>query len=197
MAEGLKLSGISFCSGEHAGENRAGAPRGPSKFIVYDYADPAGRTSGDAPNDPLVELTFSFGRNVSLRQLSAFAKEKLLHLLFHDFLRVGIEGVQPVFVHDHLGMLQPKLPGIFRNAFVHTLANLAPPRNTIQPRQVPVKLDAVHHARARLYRFAGCRCRTTRFVRHAFPCWSAQSHALGNKAERLVPAILSASGSSR
>ena len=74
------------------------------------------------------ELAFRFRRDVSFGQFRSFAEEKLLHLFFHDFLRIGIERIQPVLVHDHLGVLQPQLPGVFRNVFVDALANLTFPR---------------------------------------------------------------------
>jgi len=49
-----------------------------------------------------VGSAFCFGGYVAFGEAGAFAEEELLHLLFHDFLRVGIEGIEAVFVHDHL-----------------------------------------------------------------------------------------------
>ena len=46
-------------------------------------------------------LTFASLGDVAFGEFGAFAEEKLLHLLFHDFLRIGIEGIQAVLVHDH------------------------------------------------------------------------------------------------
>jgi hypothetical protein len=46
-------------------------------------------------------LAFASLGDVAFGEFGAFAEEKLLHLLFHDFLRIGIEGIQAVLVHDH------------------------------------------------------------------------------------------------
>jgi len=62
------------------------------------------------------ELAFSFGGYVAFRELGAFAEEELLHLFFHNFLGIGIERVEAIFVHHHFGMLDPQLPGILGNA---------------------------------------------------------------------------------
>src|SRR6266568_818028 len=84
-------------------------------------------------------------------------------------------------------MLQPKLPGVLRNAFVNSLAKLSSPRNAIQTGQFFAKFDAVHHARAWFYRFAGCRCWITGFVRHAFLLTRVLlSHLTANAAKFLV-----------
>jgi hypothetical protein len=47
------------------------------------------------------ELALRFRCHVAFREFRALAKEKLFQLLFHDFLRIGVERVQPVLVHDH------------------------------------------------------------------------------------------------
>jgi hypothetical protein len=54
---------------------------------------------GDAAGPNL--LPFASLRDVTFGEFGAFAEEKLFHLLFHDFLRIGIEGIQAVLVHDH------------------------------------------------------------------------------------------------
>jgi len=48
-----------------------------------------------------VGSAFGFGGYVAFGEAGAFAEEELLHLLFHDFLRVGIEGIEAIFVHNH------------------------------------------------------------------------------------------------
>src|SRR5712664_1943442 len=75
-------------------------------------------------------------------------------------------------------MLQPELPGVLRNAFVYALA----------------KFHAVHHARAGFHLFAGCRCWTTRFVRHALLLTRVlPSHLTATSRKFLVASSLSKS----
>src|SRR5260370_26176745 len=63
--------------------------------------------------------------------------------------------------------LHTEFQGVFPTAVEGKFANLSTPRDAIQPGQIFVKFHAVHHARAGLHFFAGCRCWTARFVRHA------------------------------
>jgi hypothetical protein len=112
------------------------------------------------------ELAFGFGGYVAFGELGAFAEEELLHLLFHDFLRAGIEGIEAVFVHDHFGMLDPELPGVFRDRFVDALSKFAFPRRAIEAGQVAAEFDAVHHARAGLDRLICGRCVPAGIVGH-------------------------------
>src|SRR5712671_2350189 len=109
---------------------------------------------GAAVLRPYLILAFGFGGYVAFGELGAFAEEELLHLFFHDFLRVGIERVEAIFVHHHFGMLDPELPGFLRNAFVDTLAEFALPRRAVEAGQIAAELDAVHHAGAGLHRLA-------------------------------------------
>jgi hypothetical protein len=46
-------------------------------------------------------LTFASLGDVAFGEFGAFAEEKLLHLLFHDFLRAWIERVEAELVHHH------------------------------------------------------------------------------------------------
>lgn len=103
------------------------------------------------------ELTFGLGSYVAFRELGALSEKKLLHLLFHDFLGVGIEGIEAVFIHDHLGVLDPELPGIFRNTFVDPFAQFTLPGRAVKAGEVAAKFNAMHHARAGLHRFVGGR----------------------------------------
>src|SRR5882724_4495286 len=167
LARGFKLSWIPIREKSSSRRSCAGNPQSPRKISIHEYAAPARRTLCGAPYDQRGQLTLRLRRHISLRQFGAFPEKKLLHLFFHDLLRVGIKRIQPVFVHHHLGVLQPQLPRLFRNAFVHALANLSPPGDTIQSRQILVELDAVHHPRARLDWFARRGCRIARFVRHS------------------------------
>ena len=84
--------------------------------------------------------------DVSLRQLCAFAEEELFHLLPHDFLRVRIDGVQTVLIHEHLGVLDPERPGFFRDIFEDPFAELSLPGNAIKAGHFFAELDAHHSA---------------------------------------------------
>src|SRR5260370_39850728 len=97
-----------------------------------------------------VDLALGFGRNVSFRQFRAFAEKKLFHLLSHDLLRIGVERIQAVFVHNHFGVFEPQLPRVPRNVFVDTFPQVPLPRDALQARQFLPELDAMHHAGPRL-----------------------------------------------
>src|SRR5579859_1405242 len=107
------------------------------------------------------------GGYVAFGELGAFAKEKLLHLFFHDFLGAGIQGIQAVLVHDHFGVLDPQLPGFSRNTFVDPLAKLALPRRAVQAGQIAAEFYTVHHASAGLERLIGGRCGPAGIVGHS------------------------------
>src|ERR1700730_10914558 len=83
-------------------------------------------------------------RHVALRQLCAFAEEELLHLFFHDFLRLRVEGIQTVLIHDHLRVLDPERPGLFRDILEDAPAEFAPPRHSVKPFHLAPKLHAHH-----------------------------------------------------
>jgi hypothetical protein len=112
------------------------------------------------------ESALGFGGYVAFGELSAFAEEELLHLLFHDFLGAGIEGIEAVFVHYHFGVFDPEFPGVFRNIFEYALAELALPGRAVEAGQVAAEFDAVHHARAGLDRLVRGRCGRAGIVGH-------------------------------
>src|ERR1700690_171432 len=87
-----------------------------------------------------------FWDNEAFGRLRAVAEEKLLHLLFHDFLRVGVHGIEAEFVEQHLGMVHPHFPGILGDVFVNALANFALPGNAVEPGQLFSEFHALHHA---------------------------------------------------
>src|SRR6266436_10359244 len=98
-------------------------------------------TAKAAARPPHSKLTFGFGGYVAFGELGAFAEKELLHLFFHYFLRAGIEGIEAVFVHHHFGMLDPELPGIFRNIFEDALAELAFPGRAVEAGHVAAEFD--------------------------------------------------------
>src|SRR6516162_1444104 len=65
-------------------------------------------------------------------------------------------------------MLDPQLPGLFRNILIYPLTEFAPPRYSVQPRQVLSELNAVHRSRARRHGSAGGRLGSARIVGHFF-----------------------------
>ena len=142
-------------------------------------------TAKAAARPPHSKLTFGFGGYVAFGELGAFAEKELLHLFFHYFLRAGIEGIEAVFVHDHFGVLDPELPGIFRNAFVDALAEFALPGWAIESGEVAVKFNAMHYAGAGLDRFICCgRCGAAGIVGHCYVLMSCTfstiPQAMGN-----------------
>src|SRR5579871_901229 len=117
-----------------------------------------------------VYLPLRSGRDVPLRQLGALAEEKLLQLLFHDLLRLRVEGIQAVLVHQHLGIFDPHLPRLGRDVLIDSLADLAFPRHALEPGHVFPELHAVHHALAGLGRRGSRGIRgSARIVRHLLP----------------------------
>src|SRR5580704_8674601 len=98
------------------------------------------------------KLTLGFLRHETFGELGAFAEEKLVQLLFHDFQRLRIEGIQTVLIHDHLGMLNPELPGFLGDVVIDTLTELALPRYAVEPFHLSAKFDALYHARSGLRR---------------------------------------------
>src|SRR5690348_7807640 len=64
-------------------------------------------------------------------------------------------------------MLNPELPGVFRNVLVNTLSQFARPGNAVEPRQLLAEFDAHYHPRAGLDRLALCRSGIARFIRHS------------------------------
>jgi len=56
----------------------------------------------------------------------AIAEEVLLHLLEEEFLRFRVAEVQPVLVHEHLHVLEPQLPRLFRDVLVDALSERVP-----------------------------------------------------------------------
>jgi len=140
-----------------------------------------GCESGGWP--PQSTLAFGFGGDVAFGEFGAFAEEELLHLFFHDFLGIGIERIEAVFVHQHFGMLDPELPGIFRNAFKDALAELAFPGRAVEAGELAAEFNAVHHAGAGLGRLVGGRRVPARIIGHSCPSLSTFltiPQALGN-----------------
>src|ERR1043165_829292 len=56
------------------------------------------------------------------RQRGAFAEEVRIHLLDEELLGLGRAQVEAVFVHEHLHVLYPHLPGFLRDILVNFLA---------------------------------------------------------------------------
>src|SRR5882724_10823561 len=68
-------------------------------------------------------------------------------------------------------MLDPKLPGFFRNAFVDTFAEFALPWRTVEAGQIAAEFHAVHHAGAGLDRLAGGWSGVAGIVAEFAPSW--------------------------
>src|SRR6266404_188720 len=141
-------------------------------------------TAKAAARPPHSKLTFGFGGYVAFGELGAVAEKELLHLFFHYFLRAGSEGIEAIFVHHHFGMLDPELPGFFRNAFVDTLTEFAFPGRTVEAGQVAAKFHAVHRAGAGLDRLACGWSGVAGFVGHGYVlvscAFSTIPQAMGN-----------------
>src|SRR5271154_3793588 len=111
-------------------------------------------------------LGFGLRRDVAFWQFGAFAEEELFHLFFNYFLRARVERIQPKLVHHHFRMLNPQLPGFFRDTVIDSFAEFAFPWRAIESRHFLAKLHALHHMRA-----SGCGLHSavsTLMVCHAF-----------------------------
>ena len=115
---------------------------------------------------PGSRLAFGFGGYVAFGELGACTEKELFHLLFHDFLGIGVERVEAVFVHDHFGMFDPELPSVLGYALEDALADVTLPGHAIEARQVFTKFDAVNQAGAGFYGFARRWCWTAIVVGH-------------------------------
>src|SRR5579864_87892 len=71
-------------------------------------------------------------RHVTRSLIGTFAEEELLGLLHQILARARIGHVQAVFVDQHRLLLEPRLPGFLRNAFVNALAKFAGQRREIE-----------------------------------------------------------------
>src|SRR5579883_1224055 len=132
-----------------AATTQAGVPVSPKSGL------PKAAATQDGQLKLAAKITLGLWGDVAFGKASAFAKEELLHLLFHDFLGVGIDRIQAIFVHDHFGVFEPELPGIFRDILIDALAEFAFPRHAIEAGQLLAEFHTVDHAGAGLDRFAG------------------------------------------
>ena len=97
---------------------------------------------------------FLLRRDVVRRQGSAFTEEILLHLLEQKLLRLGGSEIQPILVHEHLHVLDPHLPGVFRNVVVDALAQwMTFERYLIEAHHIALKFDAENLVRSLGNRF--------------------------------------------
>src|ERR1700690_3316279 len=77
------------------------------------------------------------------RQGRALTEEVLLHLFDDELLRFRVAQVQPVLVHEDLHVLEPQLPGLFRDVLVDALAEGVPfEGNVVEPGHLALELDA-------------------------------------------------------
>jgi len=74
-------------------------------------------------------------RDELLGQLCAGAKKILLHLFDQELLRLGLPGLQAVFIEQHLGVLGPHLPRLGAHVLIDLLPQLGIKRGLIQAGQ--------------------------------------------------------------
>src|SRR5207245_7185392 len=85
--------------------------------------------------------------DITGRMCRTFAKEILFHLAEEELLRLGRSEVQAIFVHDHFHLLDPHLPGVFRDVFIDSLSEgVAVKRNLVESRQLLVQLHTKYLA---------------------------------------------------
>src|SRR5437764_9263313 len=88
-------------------------------------------------------------RDIVRRKGRAFAEKVLLHLLQQKFLSLLRAEIQPVFVHEHLHVLDPHFPGFFRYVLVDALAErMALERHFLEPFHFALEFHAEDLARA-------------------------------------------------
>jgi hypothetical protein len=81
--------------------------------------------------------------NVIRRQRCALSKEVLLHLLEEEFLSLWSTKIQTVLVHEHLHVLHPHSPRLFRDVVVDPPPQrMAFERNFLQSFHLVLELDA-------------------------------------------------------
>src|SRR5450759_2158922 len=68
----------------------------------------------------------------------SLAEEKLLHLLYDDFLILLARRVQAVFVQQHFAVFHPLAPRLLRDLLVDLFSQVAVARRLGEPRQLPV-----------------------------------------------------------
>src|SRR6185436_243358 len=81
-------------------------------------------------------------RNVAGGPLRTPAEEMLLHLLREILAGLLVRKVQPVLVDQHLLVLEPLLPRLFRDLLVDALAELPRIRRKIEALRLALQLDA-------------------------------------------------------
>src|SRR5579863_1920464 len=89
-------------------------------------------------------------RHVLFRQNRSLPKEELLQLLDDHFLILAPRRIQAVFVHQHLAMVCPHLPGLLRNIVVNLAPQVVIERRLIQPGQFLLQLHAKNSVRHNL-----------------------------------------------
>src|SRR4051812_5448167 len=102
--------------------NAAVSPAGPAPMIraLRGFNPPA---PGPRPACfPRRKASFLARSYKVRRQRGAFAEEILFHLLEQKILRFFRTKIEPVLVHQHLHVLHPHLPRLFRNVLVDALA---------------------------------------------------------------------------
>ena len=112
-------------------------------------------------------LTFGFWRDVAFWKFGAFAEKELFQLFAHDSLGIRVDGIEPVFVHNHLRMLNPQLPRVFRNILENALPQLTAPRDAVEPRQLLAEFYSHDHSCTGLGRLAWGRNGIAGVIRHS------------------------------
>src|SRR5262249_52146271 len=77
----------------------------------------------------------------------AFAEEILLALRHPDLLTLVAREIQPVLVHEHLGVLDPGPPRLLRDVLEDLLTELTLERGPFESFCLPAELQAMHGAR--------------------------------------------------
>jgi hypothetical protein len=80
------------------------------------------------------------------RPFGALAEEVLAHLLLQVLAGARVREVQAVLVHQHLLVLEPRLPRLLGDAFVELAAQLAGVRRHVQAFGFLLQLDAIDNA---------------------------------------------------
>ena len=127
----IMIPGNPSGSGKQEVRNKKAAIRGRFSFEIV---RPAGRRSLFRRRDEF------FG------QLRSLAKEILLHLLDKKLLRLGLPGLEPIFIEQHLGVLGPHLPRFGAYVFIDLLPQFGVERGFIQAGKFASKLCTFDHS---------------------------------------------------
>src|SRR5438067_5648268 len=84
-------------------------------------------------------------RNILLRQRTAFAEEKLVHLLYQKFLRLARPWLETILIQQHFLSFHPLAPRFLRNILINLLPKVRIEWRLIQPFHLSLESRVKNH----------------------------------------------------